>query len=139
MDVEAVDVEATDVEAVDVEATDEGPMDEGAGSSAAASLAPAPDLPAGEDQAREPLWPDLTAGEGPSSEVIAAAESVEGPFSGVEANGEAVGPDPSEAAHGGPEPAAGIGEAGASEGSAASAWHPTGAPEPSLFQADIRL
>jgi 23S rRNA (guanosine2251-2'-O)-methyltransferase len=139
MDDGAINEGTMDEEAVDEDPMDESPMDDGPASSAPAPLAPAPDLPAGEDQAREPLWPDLTAGEGPSSEVSAAGDSVEGPSSGVESNGEAVGPDPSEAAHGGPEPAAGIGEAETSEASAARAWHPMEAPEASLFQADIRL
>jgi hypothetical protein len=57
----------------------------------------------------------------------------------VESNAEAVGPDLGEAAHGGAEPAAEIGQAGTSEASAAGAWHPMEAPEASLFQADIRL
>ena len=118
---------------------DDAPMDDGAGSAAPASLAAAPDQPAGEDQATERFSPEPTAGEGPSSEVRVEGESVEGPSSGVEFRGEAVGPDLHEAAQDGLETPAGIGEAEAPEGSATTAWHATVAPEPSLFQADIRL
>jgi 23S rRNA (guanosine2251-2'-O)-methyltransferase len=125
--------------AVDNGPMDDGPMDDGGGSAAPASLAPAADLPSGDDQATEPLGPEPTPGEGLSSEVSVAGESVEDPASGGESSGEAVGPDLSEAAQDGPELPAGIGDAGAPEDSAATAWHATLAPEPSLFQADIRL
>ena len=124
---------------IDYGSMDDGPMDDGAGSAAPASLAAAPDQPAGEDQATDPLWSEPTAGESPSSEVSVEGESVEGPSSGVEFRGEAVGPDLHEAAQDGLETPAGIGEAEAPEGSATTAWHATVAPEPSLFQADIRL
>ena len=130
---------AMDDGAMDEGAVDNGPMDDGAANAAPASLAPAADLPSGNDQETEPLGPEPTAGEGSSSEVSVAGESVEGPASGEEASGEAAGPDLSEAGQDGPEPPAGIGVGGAPEGSAATAWHATLAPEPSLFQADIRL
>jgi len=120
-------------------AMDDSPMDNGAATAAPASLAPAADLPSEDDQVTEPLEPEPTAGEGLSSEVSVAGESVEGPASGGESSGEAIGPNLSEAAQDGPEPPAGIGAAGASENSAAAAWHATVASEPSQFQADIRL
>jgi 23S rRNA (guanosine2251-2'-O)-methyltransferase len=118
---------------------DDAPMDDGAGSALPASLAAAPDQPSGEDQATEKLWPEPAAGEGLSSEVRVEGESVEGTSSGEESRGETVGPDLHEAAHNGPETPAGIGEAEAPEGSATATRHATVAPEPSLFQADIRL
>jgi 23S rRNA (guanosine2251-2'-O)-methyltransferase len=128
-------------ELIDDGAPDEGPTDDGAASAAPpAWLAPDPDrLSAGVDHATELLSPEPTAGEGLSSEVSAVRESVEGPSSGGESSGEAVGPDRSEAAHEEAEPPAGIGDAGAPEGSTQTSSHATVAPEPSLFQADIRL
>ena len=129
---------------------DEGPTDDGAASAAPAWLAPDPDLlPAGVDQVTELLSTEPPAGEGPSgvgpsgegpsSEDSAVGESFEAPFSGGESSGQAVGPHRSEAPHEGAEPPAGIGDAGAPEVSTETSWHATVAPEPSLFQADIRL
>jgi 23S rRNA (guanosine2251-2'-O)-methyltransferase len=127
--------------ATDIGAMDEGPTDDGAASAGPPEwLAPDPDwLPAGVDQVTELLSPEPTAGEGPSGEVSAAGESFEGPSSGGQSSGEAVGPHRSEAPHEGAEPPTGIGDAGAPEGSTETSWHATVAPEPSLFQADIRL
>jgi 23S rRNA (guanosine2251-2'-O)-methyltransferase len=136
----AMDDGSLDIEAMDDGDTDDGATDDGATSAAPAWLAPDPDLlPAGEDQATEPLWPEPTAGEVPSSEVSAAGESVEGPSSGGESSGEAVGPYLSEAPHETAEPPAGIGDAETPEGSTPTSWQASVAPEPSLFQADIRL
>lgn len=135
----AMDIEAMNDWAVDDEAVNHGPMDDGAASAAPAWLEPVPDRPAGEHQATEPLWPEPTAGEGPASEVGAAGESTEGPSSGEESSAEAVGPDLSAASFEEPEPPSGNGTTGAPDGSAATTWHATVAPEPSLFQADIRL
>ena len=141
----ALDDRAIDVVALDDGALDEGPTDDGAASAAPAWLAPDPDLlSAGVDQVTELLSPEPPAGEGssgedPSGEVSAVGESFEGPFSGGESSGQAVGPHRSEAPHEGAEPPAGIGDAGAPEGSTETSWHATVAPEPSLFQADIRL
>jgi 23S rRNA (guanosine2251-2'-O)-methyltransferase len=127
-------------EAIDDGALDEGPTDDGAASAAPAWLAPDPDLlPAGVDQVTELLSPEPPAGEGPSSEVSAVGASFEGPFSGGESSGEAVGPHRSEAPHEAAEPPGGIEAAGAPEGSPETSWHASVAPEPSLFQADIRL
>ena len=145
-----LDDRAIDVVALDDGALDEGPTDDGAASAAPAWLAPDPDLlPAGVDQVTELLSPEPPAGEGPSgegpssegpsSEDSAVGESFEAPFSGGESSGQAVGPHRSEAPHEGAEPPAGIGDAGAPEGSTETSWHATVAPEPSLFQADIRL
>ena len=136
-------------------ALDEGPTDDGAASAAPAWLAPDPDLlPAGVDQVTELLSPEPPAGEGPSgegpssegpssedpsSEDSAVGESFEGPSPGGESSGEAVGPHRSEAPHEGAEPPGGIEAAGAPEGSTETSWHASVAPEPSLFQADIRL
>jgi hypothetical protein len=96
------------------------------------------------DQVTELLSPEPPAGEGPSgegpsSEVSAVVESFEGPSPGGESSGEAVGPHRSEAPHEGAEPPGGIEAAGAPEGSTETSWHASVAPEPSLFQADIRL
>jgi len=121
----ALDDGAIDVVALDDGAMDEGPTDDGAASTAPAWLAPDLDL--------------LPSGEGPSSEVSAVGESFEGPSSGGESSGEAVGAHRSEAAHAGAEPPGGIEAAGAPEGSTETSWHASVAPEPSLFQADIRL
>jgi 23S rRNA (guanosine2251-2'-O)-methyltransferase len=142
-------------ETIDDGALDEGPTDDGAASAAPAWLAPDPDLlPAGVDQVTELLSPEPPAGEGPSSEgpssegpssegpsgeVSAVGESFEGPSSGGESSAEAVGPHRSEAPHAGAEPPGGIEAAGAPEGSTETSWHASVAPEPSLFQADIRL
>jgi 23S rRNA (guanosine2251-2'-O)-methyltransferase len=137
-------------EAIDDGALDEGPTDDGAASAAPAWLAPDPDLlPAGVDQVTELLSPEPPAGEGPSgegpsgegpsSEDSAVGESFEGPSPGGESSGEAVGPHRSEAPHEGAEPPGGIEAAGAPEGSTETSWHASVAPEPSLFQADIRL
>ena len=137
---EAIDDSAIDVAALDDGALDEGPTDDGAASAASAWLAPDPDLlSAGVDQVTELLSPEPPAGEGSSGEVSAVGESFEDPFSGGESSGQAVGPHRSEAPHEGAEPPAGIGDAGAPEGSTETSWHATVAPEPSLFQADIRL
>jgi 23S rRNA (guanosine2251-2'-O)-methyltransferase len=136
---------AIDVAALDDGAMDEGPTDDGAASAAPAWLARDPDLlPAGVDQvtellSTEPPAGEGSSGEGPSSEDSAVGESFEGPFSGGESSGQAVGPHRSEAPHEGAEPPAGIGDAGAPEVSTETSWHATVAPEPSLFQADIRL
>ncbi len=136
---------AMDVVALDDGALDEGPTDDGAASAAPAWLANDPDLlPAGVDQVTELLSPEPPAGEGPSSEgpsseVSAVGESFEGPSPGGESSGEAVGPHRSEAPHEGAEPPGGIEAAGAPEGSTETSWHASVAPEPSLFQADIRL
>jgi 23S rRNA (guanosine2251-2'-O)-methyltransferase len=146
---------AMDVVALDDGALDEGPTDDGAASAAPAWLAPDPDLlPAGVDQVTELLSPEPPAGEGPSSEGpssegpssegpssedSAVGESFEGPSPGGESSGEAVGPHRSEAPHEGAEPPGGIEAAGAPEGSTQTSWHASVAPEPSLFQADIRL
>jgi 23S rRNA (guanosine2251-2'-O)-methyltransferase len=136
----ALDDGAIDVVALDDGAMDEGPTDDGAVSAAPAWLAPDPDLlPAGVDQVTELLSPEPPAGEGPSSEVSAVGASFEGPFSGGESSGEAVGPHRSEAPHEAAEPPGGIEAAGAPEGSTETSWHASVAPEPSLFQADIRL
>lgn len=136
----ALDDGALDVVALDDGALDEGPTDDGAASAAPAWLAPDPDLlPAGVDQVTELLSPEPPAGEGPSSEVSAVGESFEGPSPGGESSGEAVGPHRSEAPHEGAEPPGGIEAAGAPEGSTETSWHASVAPEPSLFQADIRL
>ena len=141
----ALDDGALDVVALDDGALDEGPTDDGAASAAPAWLAPDPDLlSAGVDQVTELLSPEPPAGEGssgedPSGEVSAVGESFEDPFSGGESSGQAVGPHRSEAPHEGAEPPAGIGDAGAPEVSTETSWHATVAPEPSLFQADIRL
>jgi 23S rRNA (guanosine2251-2'-O)-methyltransferase len=141
---------AMDVVALDDGALDEGPTDDGAASAAPAWLAPDPDLlPAGVDQVTELLSPEPPAGEGPSgegpssegpsSEGSAVGESFEGPSPGGESSGEAVGPHRSEAPHEGAELPCGIEAAGAPEGSQETSWHASVAPEPSLFQADIRL
>ena len=141
----ALDDGAIDVVALDDGALDEGPTDDGAASAAPAWLAPDPDrLPAGVDQVTELLSPEPPAGEGPSgeapsSEDSAVGESFEGPSPGGESSGEAVGPHRSEAPHEGAEPPGGIEAAGAPEGSTETSWHASVAPEPSLFQADIRL
>jgi 23S rRNA (guanosine2251-2'-O)-methyltransferase len=138
MDDGAMDIEA--MEPMDIEPLDDGATDDGAASAAPTWLAPDPDLlPAGEAQATELLWPEPTAGEVPSSEVSAAGESVESPASGGESSAEAVEPSLSEAPHEGAAPPAGIGDTEAPEGSTPTSWHATVAPEPSLFQADIRL
>jgi 23S rRNA (guanosine2251-2'-O)-methyltransferase len=121
----ALDDGAIDVVALDDGAMDEGPTDDGAASAAPAWLAPDLDL--------------LPSGEGPSSEVSAVGESFEGPSPGGESSGEAVGPHRSEAPHEGAELPCGIEAAGAPEGSQETSWHASVAPEPSLFQADIRL
>jgi 23S rRNA (guanosine2251-2'-O)-methyltransferase len=142
-------------ETIDDGALDEGPTDDGAASAAPAWLAPDPDLlPAGVDQVTELLSPEPPAGEGPagegpsgevpssegpSGEDSAVGESFEGPSSGGESSGEAVGAHRSQAAHAGAEPPGGIEAAGAPEGSTETSWHASVAPEPSLFQADIRL
>jgi 23S rRNA (guanosine2251-2'-O)-methyltransferase len=140
MDDGAMDDGATDVVALDDGAMDEGTTDDGSASAAPAWLAPDPDLlPAGVDQVTELLSPEPPAGEGPSSEVSAVGASFEGPFSGGESSGEAVGPHRSEAPHEAAEPPGGIEAAGAPEGSPETSWHASVAPEPSLFQADIRL
>jgi 23S rRNA (guanosine2251-2'-O)-methyltransferase len=140
MDIEAMDDGDTDYGDRDDGDTEDGATDAGAASAAPAWLAPDPDLlPAGEDQATELLWPEPTAGEVPSSEVRAAEESFEGPSSGGESSGEAVGPYLSEAPHEAAEPPAGIGDAETPEGSTPTSWQASVAPEPSLFQADIRL
>ena len=134
-----------DVVALDDGALDEGPTDDGAASAAPAWLAPDSDLlPAGVDQVTELLSPEPPAGEGPSgegpsSEDSAVGESFEGPSPGGESSGEAVGPHRSEAPHEGAELPCGIEAAGAPEGSQETSWHASVAPEPSLFQADIRL
>ena len=141
----ALDDGAIDVVALDDGALDEGPTDDGAASAAPAWLAPDPDLlPAGVDQVTELLSPEPPASEDPSSEdpsseESAVAESFEGPSPGGESSGEAVGPHRSEAPHEGAEPPGGIEAAGAPEGSTETSWHASVAPEPSLFQADIRL
>ena len=146
----ALDDGAIDVVALDDGALDEGPTDDGAASAAPAWLAPDPDLlPAGVDQVTELLSPEPPAGEGPSGEGpssegpsgegSAVGESFEGPSPGGESSGEAVGPPRSEAPHEGAEPPGGIEAAGAPEGSTETSWHASVAPEPSLFQADIRL
>jgi hypothetical protein len=136
----AMDDGATDVVALDDGAMDVGTTDDGSASAAPAWLAPDPDLlPAGVDQVTELLSPEPPAGEGPSSEVSAVGASFEGPFSGGESSGEAVGPHRSEAPHEAAEPPGGIEAAGAPEGSTETSWHASVAPEPSLFQADIRL
>jgi 23S rRNA (guanosine2251-2'-O)-methyltransferase len=146
----ALDDGATEVVALDDGALDEGPTDDGAASAAPVWLAPDPDLlPAGVDQVTELLSPEPPAGEGPSgegpssedpsSEGSAVGESFEGPSPGGESSGEAVGPHRSEAPHEGAEPPRGIEAAGAPEGSTETSWHASVAPEPSLFQADIRL
>jgi 23S rRNA (guanosine2251-2'-O)-methyltransferase len=141
----ALDDGAVDVVALDDGAMDEGPTDDGAASAAPAWLAPDPDLlPAGVDQVTELLSPEPPAGEGPagegpSGEDSAVGESFEGPSPGGESSGEAVGPHRSEAPHAGAEPPGGIEAAGAPEGSTETSWHASVAPEPSLFQADIRL
>jgi 23S rRNA (guanosine2251-2'-O)-methyltransferase len=136
----ALDDGAIDVVALDDGAMDEGPTDDEAVSAAPAWLAPDPDLlPAGVDQVTELLSPEPPAGEGPSSEVSAVGASFEGPSSGGESSGEAVGPHRSEAPHEAAEPPGGIEAAGAPEGSPETSWHASVAPEPSLFQADIRL
>ena len=140
-----LDDSAMDVVAIDDGAMDEGPTDDGAASAAPAWLAPDPDpLPAGVDQVTELLSPEPPAGEGsssegPSGEDSALGESFEGPSSGGESSDEAVGPHRSEAPHEGAAPPAGIEAAGAPEGSTETSWHASVAPEPSLFQADIRL
>jgi 23S rRNA (guanosine2251-2'-O)-methyltransferase len=121
----AMDDGATDVVALDDGAMDEGTTDDGSASAAPAWLAPDLDR--------------LPSGEGPSSEVSAVGASFEGPFSGGESSGEAVGPHRSEAPHEAAEPPGGIEAAGAPEGSTETSWHASVAPEPSLFQADIRL
>jgi 23S rRNA (guanosine2251-2'-O)-methyltransferase len=141
----ALDDGAIDVVALDNGAMDEGPTDDGAASAAPAWLAPDPDLlSAGVDQVTELLSPeppagDGPAGEGPSGEDSAVGESFEGPSPGGESSAEAVGPHRSEAPHAGAEPPGGIEAAGAPEGSTETSWHASVAPEPSLFQADIRL
>jgi 23S rRNA (guanosine2251-2'-O)-methyltransferase len=151
----ALDDGAIDVVALDDGALDEGPTDDGAASAAPAWLAPDPNLlPAGVDQVTELLSPEPPAGEGPSGEVpssedpsgegpsgevSAVGESFEGSSSGGESSAEAVGPHRSEAPHAGAEPPGGIEAAGAPEGSTETSWHASVAPEPSLFQADIRL
>jgi 23S rRNA (guanosine2251-2'-O)-methyltransferase len=146
----ALDDGAIDVVALDDGAMDEGPTVDGAVSAAPAWLAPDPDLlPAGVDQVTELLSLEPPAGEGPSSEGTssegpssadsAVGESFECPSSGGEFSGEAVGPHRSEAPHAGAEPPGGIEAAGAPEGSTETSWHASVAPEPSLFQADIRL
>ncbi|MCX5957156.1 MAG: 23S rRNA (guanosine(2251)-2'-O)-methyltransferase RlmB [Cyanobacteria bacterium] len=138
MDDGAMDIET--MEPMDIEPLDDGATDDGAASAAPTWLAPDPDLqPAGEAQATELLWPEPTAGEVPSSEVSAAGESVESPASGGESSAEAVEPSLTEAPHEGAAPPAGIGDTEAPEGSTPTSWHATVAPEPSLFQADIRL
>jgi 23S rRNA (guanosine2251-2'-O)-methyltransferase len=121
----ALDDGAIDVVALDDGAMDEGPTDDGAASAAPAWLAPDLDR--------------LPSGEGPSSEVSAVGESFEGPSPVGESSGEAVGPHRSEAPHEGEELPGGIEAAGAPEGSKETSWHASVAPEPSLFQADIRL
>jgi 23S rRNA (guanosine2251-2'-O)-methyltransferase len=141
----ALDDGAIDVVAIDDGAMDEGPTDDGAASAAPAWLAPDPDLlPAGVDQVTELLSPQPPAGEGPSgegpsSEDSAIGEPFEGPSSGGESSAEGVGPHRSEAPHAGAEPPGGIEAAEAPEGSPPTSWHASVAPEPSLFQADIRL
>jgi len=126
----ALDDGAIDVVALDDGAMDEGPTDDGAASAATAWLAPDLDLlPSGEGPSSE----------GPSGEDSAVGESFEGPSSGGESSDEAVGPHRSEAPHAGAEPPGGIEAAGAPEGSTETSWHASVAPEPSLFQADIRL
>ncbi|MEI6112800.1 MAG: RNA methyltransferase, partial [Cyanobium sp. ELA712] len=137
--------ETIDDGALDDGALDEGPTDDGAASAAPAWLAPDPDLlPAGVDQVTELLSPEPAAGEGPSSEGpsgedSAVGESFEGPSSGGESSAEPVGAHRSEAPHAGAEPPGGIEAAGPPEGSTETSWHASVAPEPSLFQADIRL
>jgi 23S rRNA (guanosine2251-2'-O)-methyltransferase len=146
----ALDDGAIDVVALDDGALDEGPTDDGAASAAPAWLAPDPDLlPAGVDQVTGLLSPEPPAGEDSAGEGLsgedlsgedsAVVESFEGPSSGGESSDEAVGPHRSEAPHAGAEPPGGIEAAGAPEGSTETSWHASVAPEPSLFQADIRL
>jgi hypothetical protein len=125
MDDGAMDDGATDVVALDDGAMDEGTTDDGSASAAPAWLAPDLDR--------------LPSGEGPSSEVSAVGESFEGPSPVGESSGEAVGSHRSEAPHEGEELPGGIEAAGAPEGSKETSWHASVAPEPSLFQADIRL
>ncbi len=139
MDDEVMDAGAVDAEAIEIGAMDDGPTDDGIASAAPAWLAPPPDLSAGEDPAPELLYPEPTADKSPSSQVSPAVESGEGPSSGGKSSGEAVGTDLSEPSQEGQAPSAGIGDAGALEGSTATTWHATVASEPSLFQADIRL
>jgi len=121
-------------------AMNDGATDDGAASAAPTWLAPDPVLPpAGEDQAPELLWPEPTAAEVPSSQVSVPGDSIEGPSSGGKSSAEAVGHHLNEAPHEGAEPPAGSGDAETTESSPPTSWHATVAPEPSLFQADIRL
>jgi hypothetical protein len=103
-----------------------------------------PEPPAGEDSAGEVPSGEGLSGEGLSGEDLsgedsAVVESFEGPSSGGESSDEAVGPHRSEAPHAGAVPPGGIEAAGAPEGYTETSWHASVAPEPSLFQADIRL